>query len=213
MRLVAAYRVRPGDCLASIALEHGVTWRSIWDHPDNAELRRRRSPHVLFEGDLVTVPERPEPREVEVATDRRHRFVVRADQVRLKLTLKGLRGETLASRAFELRVAGQTRTGTTDGDGKLDVAVPAGAREAELRVTLDGGRTLEVPLALGHLDPVEEASGLRQRLRNLGYLRKRGAGAEAVEDALRRFQADNGLSATGASDEASCARLREKHGS
>ncbi len=51
------YTVKPGDYLVKIANEHGIAnWKTIWDHPNNAELRKKRkSPDVLFPGDQVYV--------------------------------------------------------------------------------------------------------------------------------------------------------------
>jgi hypothetical protein len=59
------HRVRQGECLASIAARHGLpSAEALFDHPDNAELKRRRKhPGVLSPGDVVKVPER-EPGEL-----------------------------------------------------------------------------------------------------------------------------------------------------
>ncbi|WP_437876229.1 peptidoglycan-binding domain-containing protein [Sorangium sp. So ce513] len=204
--------VRRGDCIASIAADHGVDdWRTLWDHPDNAELRaRRRSPHLLLLGDRVTVPEQGRAR-LAVSAGQSHRFVARVPSVRLRLTLQDRRGRPLASRRFELRVAGSIRTGTTDGSGRLDEPVPATARRADLRVFLDGDRVLTMPLAIGYLDPDDSESGVRQRLRNLGYLRGRAPEEDGIEGALREFQRDNGLEPTGEADAPTLDCLRGIH--
>ncbi|MBI4953975.1 MAG: LysM peptidoglycan-binding domain-containing protein [Myxococcales bacterium] len=56
------YTVRPGDYLVKIAAEHGTTWQAIWDHPSNAELRRRRgSPDILYPGDVLAIETPLEP--------------------------------------------------------------------------------------------------------------------------------------------------------
>lgn len=212
--MAVRHEVRAGDSMASIAHAYGWhDWQGLWEHSDNAELRRRRaSPHVLYPGDVVMVPDsRPRPSEVEAATGQRHRFVVRAATMRLKLALKDRSGAPVASRAFEVRVGGRTVTGTTDGTGRVDVALPPDAHDAELRVTLDGGRTLTVPLAIGYLDPIEEESGVKQRLRNLGYLPQAAPSPAAVAAALEAFQEDQSLQVTGEADEVTRARLRERH--
>lgn len=55
---VAAY----GDYLAKIAEEHGTSWQAIWNHPLNAEHRRKRgSPDVLYPGDVLHIPSVPAP--------------------------------------------------------------------------------------------------------------------------------------------------------
>ena len=54
------HKVEPGESLYSIAHKYGIAcWQSIYEHPDNADLRRRRpNPHVLHPGDEVRVPEK-----------------------------------------------------------------------------------------------------------------------------------------------------------
>jgi hypothetical protein len=202
-------RVAQGDTLPSIAaLEGHADWRAIWDHPENAELKRRRqSPHVLAPGDVVFIPEK-EQRDEQVASGQRHRFVVKNATMPLKLVLKDRRGEPLANKAFELVAGGVTRTGTTDGNGKLEVKVPTSAREGTLKIK---DPDVTFPIAIGHLDPVDEESGVRQRLRNLGYLPHERPSARIVEDAIRRFQVENDLSETGTADEATRTKLREEH--
>lgn len=50
--------VAPGECLASIAAAARTTPATLWDHPDNAELRTaRKDPYVLAPGDKVAVPQ------------------------------------------------------------------------------------------------------------------------------------------------------------
>lgn len=207
-------RVARGDHVAGIAARHGFQdWQKIWDHPENEALRRRRkSPHVLFEGDTIALPDLA-PKEVEVPTGEVSTFRVRLAEVPLKLVLKDRSGAAVASRDFELSVDGATKTGTTTGEGLVDVTIPATARHAELRLQLDGGRVLRVPIAIGHLDPVDEAPGVKQRLRNLGYLRQRAPDDDDVREALCAFQADRGLPVTGEADEETRDRMRLDHGS
>jgi len=68
------YTVKQGDCIESIAVRHGLLWQTIWDDPNNAELKRRREdPHVLLPGDPLYIPGR-RVKSVDGATDQRHRF-------------------------------------------------------------------------------------------------------------------------------------------
>ena len=69
------YSVCQGDCLTSIADQHGFYWKTLWDR--NSALKAlRKNPNVLFEGDIVRIPEK-ELKERDCATEKRHRFVKR----------------------------------------------------------------------------------------------------------------------------------------
>ncbi len=68
------YTVRTGDCIMSIAHQHGFFWQTLWNHADNACLKQSRtSPTILKESDVVRVPELV-PGEEFGATETRHRF-------------------------------------------------------------------------------------------------------------------------------------------
>src|SRR5690606_9229128 len=58
-------------------------------------------------------------------------------------------------------------TGVTDAEGVLELFIPASARVATLWIDDD---PTPVRLAVGHMDPAEEWSGVGKRLANLGYL-------------------------------------------
>jgi hypothetical protein len=61
------YVAVPGDYLVKIASEHGTTWQGIWNHPANAEHRRKReSPDVLMVGDVLMVPVAVDPPPPEI---------------------------------------------------------------------------------------------------------------------------------------------------
>ena len=58
-----SYKVKAGDCLTAIAGDHGLPPATLWNHPDNMDLRTRRgSPDILHVGDVlygnIGVPER-----------------------------------------------------------------------------------------------------------------------------------------------------------
>ncbi len=57
------YTVKSGDTLTRIAAEHGLpSWRELYQHPDNAEFRRKRpNPDRIFPGDVVIIPSDPAP--------------------------------------------------------------------------------------------------------------------------------------------------------
>jgi hypothetical protein len=84
---VIEYTVQEGDCLASIADAHGLTWQTLWNLPENSELRRRHEePTILLPGEVVRIPELRVRRETG-ATEQRHRFVRRATPAVLRLRI------------------------------------------------------------------------------------------------------------------------------
>ena len=54
------HMVKEGECLDSIALDHGFAdWRTIYDHPKNTDLRSKRpDPNVIHPGDKLFIPDK-----------------------------------------------------------------------------------------------------------------------------------------------------------
>lgn len=87
------YKVREGDCISSIAYENGFFPDTIWNHPDNTELKRLRKEMNLLEvGDIVKIPEKEE-KEESAAPEQKHRF--RKKGVPAKLKMKILKEQPL----------------------------------------------------------------------------------------------------------------------
>ncbi|MBX9601999.1 MAG: peptidoglycan-binding protein [Bryobacteraceae bacterium] len=209
------HSVRAGECLASLAAEHGFPdWQAIYFHPGNADLRRRRpNPHILNPGDEILIPDR-EAGETSCASERRHQFVLREPPVELRLRLEDFEGRTLARREYELEIGHRRYRGVTDSNGQLEEQIPARATGGLLKVhaSRDGEALLFFPLALGHLDPETEMAGVQARLQNLGFpCGVSGSWDEATRKALRLFQRKHGLPETGEADEATRQRLAGVH--
>jgi hypothetical protein len=210
---VRPYVVRQGDDLAFIAHRLGVDADAIWNDPKNADLKKLRpNPNILCPGDVVYVPD-PTPRKwlpVKVGTT--NTFVGTPRTVPLTLTFIQ-EGKALAGADCVVHGTGPPAQFTTDGGGALALNVPIGTRE--IRVEFP-----DVPVVrtvrLGHLDPVDEPSGLTQRLRNLGYFPHGpaidGAGPELVAAAVAEFQEANGLSPTGEVDDQTRSAIESAHG-
>ncbi|MGK3963819.1 peptidoglycan-binding protein [Sorangium sp. So ce118] len=123
-----------------------------------------------------------------------------------------LADEPRAGVAYVLEIEGASIRGETDSDGRIACDIPPNARTARLILEPETPRETILPLALGHLDPLEEVSGVKQRLANLTF--GCGEGDDETPElaaALRAFQEKHGLSVTGEVDQATRDKLREVH--
>jgi putative peptidoglycan binding protein len=210
---VGEHTVNQGDCMLSIAEEYGVNWKKLWDHPQNAELKKlRKNPNLLLPGDVVHIPER-ESRYESKSTNQRHKFVKKTARAKVRLRLVDVKGQPRRSLRYSANVDGSLINGSTDGDGYITLPAPPTAREVKLSV-VDSGRTEEYTLPLGHIDPIESLTGVQQRLANLGYFCRSELGTlgDATQAALRAFQKKSNLSQTGEIDEGTRQLLKQAHG-
>lgn len=206
------YVVRSGDHLDLIAHRHGLRAQDIWDHPKNADLKKRRgNPNILCCGDVLYLPETQTPW-APVSVGGNHRFQAAVPGTRLSVTF-AVGGRPLAAKKCVVRGMPPPNEFTTDGSGKLEVTLPLTVQT----VVVDFP---DVPMArrirVGHLDPVDEPSGVMQRLQNLGYASSRSAvdlsNPASLAPLLRRFQQDSGLEPTGTLDSDTRDALEKAHG-
>ncbi|WP_394835372.1 peptidoglycan-binding protein [Pendulispora rubella] len=211
---MAVHTVRQGECIASIAWKYGFAdWQRIWDAQSEDFRRKRLNPNTLLEGDEVTIPERT-PKRVSVSTGASHTFTIKRPRVKLRIRLLDPEGKVLTNTKYELVVAGVTSSKKTDGNGMLDEDIPVDATTAELKVFLSDTEVIRLPLRVGHLDPLEETSGVQGRLSNLGYLAGLPAGKEDNDQlamALRDFQRDQGLDESGVVDDTTRNKLKSAY--
>lgn len=208
----AWHDVAQGESVESVAAATGHATQTIWEAPENASLRdRRKDPHVLLPGDRLFVPPL-RPKTFQVKTGAAPRFTVARPPSRLRLELRR-DGKPRANEPFVLVVDGREARGTTDGDGRVDQPIPAGAAKATLTVG-EGEDRATYELALRALDPVTEPTGIQARLANLGYDAGPADGAVGprTRAAVAAFQRDEGLEATGEADAATQDALRQRHG-
>jgi N-acetylmuramoyl-L-alanine amidase len=121
--------------------------------------------------------------------------------------------EPRKSMAYTLVIESVTIRGQTDSDGFLECDIPSDAMSGRLVLAPDTPHETEVALNLGYLDPIDEVSGVKQRLRNLCFDSGDETNEETsdLEDAVRAFQSKHGLSATGTIDDATRAALLKAH--
>ena len=193
------YLVKQGDCIFSIAFEHGFFADTIWNHPNNAELKRRREdPNVLLPGDVVFIPDK-RVKEVSEPTNQLHKFRCRNTPKVFRVQVVRL-GRPVKNMDYKIDIDGTENEGRTNGDGWIRPQhIAPNAKLA--KITLADGSMYE--LSLGHLDPIDEVSGVQGRLFGLGYYDGaiNGQFDEKTKEALRTFQRSNKLDATGEADE------------
>jgi hypothetical protein len=203
------HTVKTGDCITSIADEHGFFWRTVWDHEKNAQLRSlRRDPNTLLSSDVVHVPEKRVKTETR-STGAAHRFRLKGIPAMFRLQL--FRGhEPRAGESFTLTVDGVKHEGTTSAAGLIEVPIPADARKATLVVASEEE---ELRFLLGRLPPISEIMGVQARLNNLGFDCGGVSGEldEKARDALRAFQERVGIEVDGEPNDETREALEKWH--
>ncbi len=197
------YTVKQGDCISSIAYAHDMFPETIWDHPDNAELKKRRKdPNALLPGDVLVIPEK-QLKEEACAAEQKHRFERKGVPERLRIQfLLGDEDEDAPRKGvpYVLEITTNSgrpvpsREGETDDDGFLDEPIPPDASKGTI-VLGEGDDEQVFEILLGHLDPIDTLTGIRARLENLGYEcgDDNDPQDEGTFEAVRKFQADNKL--------------------
>jgi hypothetical protein len=202
-------KVSPGDSIPSIAQDSGHFADTIWNHANNAEIKaKRKNPNILFPGDDIFVPA-IRLKDFSCATDARHSFKRKGIPAKLKIQLF-LLGEPRANEDYTLILDDKIIRGKTDADGNIEAFIPPNCKGGVLK--LNGGKE-EYPVRVGHLNPIDTVSGIKQRLNNLGYHcgDESEEETDAVLEAVVQFQKDNGLPETGEFDDATRAKLESLH--
>ena len=200
--------VSDGECISSIAFQRGFFWETIWNHPQNGDLKSlRKDPNILFASDVVFVPDKQLKQAIR-STGAHYKFVKKNNHVTLRLRLLD-EFKPRGGVNYTLIVGSLTLRGQTDGAGHLRQKIPADATSA-LLVTDEDGYNLKI----GSLAPISENIGVQHRLRNLGYLGQDTDGeiTVATTDAIKRFQKDKGLNPSGELTDDTRARLQKEHG-
>jgi Putative peptidoglycan binding domain len=216
----AYYQVQQGDCLSSIAWKCGFSdYQTIYLDSGNAAFREKRpNPNIIFPGDTLYIPDR-ETQEVACPTDQRHQFVLKLQKVYLRLCLLDDFHRPYKNKRYRLRVDSDHYQGRTDANGILEQRISAEASDGEITIftvendPADKGYTFT--LSLGHLDPIDETSGVDARLINLGFGPPDQDGSELSDEerveGIKAFQDRFGLEITGTADAATRQKLRQLH--
>jgi len=209
------YVVEQGDCIESIACRHGFFWKTIWDHPENSELKQKRQdPNILLEGDRVFIPELTERTE-KCGTQQRHRFKRKGVPSKLRLVLKDAEQKPRPHVPYMLEIDGRLFQGETDADGCLQHSISPNAKRGRLIIgERDDPFGEEYELALGRLDPISELSGVQARLKSQRFYDGEIDGIMGPEtvQAILDFQACHGLEQTGELSDETREKLKSIHG-
>jgi N-acetylmuramoyl-L-alanine amidase len=206
-----------GEHLSAIAKKYGFSsYKTIWDHGQNAELKnKRQNPNVLFPGDRLFIPDKVEKVEPR-STEAKHRFELKTEKLKLRLVLEDQYEKPISNAKCELHIENEIRHVNSDGHGKIEQDVPPNAERARLIIrsketSLDD---LVLPINIGHLDPVDEITGQQARLANLGYYTGAVDGRENPEFklAVEEFQCDHSLGVDGVYGSQTRAKLKDVHG-
>ncbi len=202
------HTVSRGDSIPSLAHDHGHFWETLWNHPQNAELKAlRKTPNILNPGDEVFIPEL-RLKNASKGTDATHKFERKGVPAKIRMQLMML-GEPRKNEPYTLVLDDKTIDGTTDGDGFVEAFIRPNCPGGKLILTNTGE---EIPISLGHLNPIDTVSGVRQRLSNLGFYCGDGDEVdEATQIALSQFQGAHGLPKTGKIDDATRSKLQSLH--
>lgn len=169
------HTVKQGECMISIAKKYGFsTIDPITGDPANESLMTRRgSPSCLYPGDILTIPDCNEKKEV-IATGQKHSFRVKTIKAWFTMILLNHLDEAMPNIEYELEIPSHNMQikGKADGDGLIKEKIPADATEGILKLLLNTGDPdddISMNVKFGHLDPVTEISGKKARLKNLGF--------------------------------------------
>jgi hypothetical protein len=212
------HKVKPGDDIPSLSARSKFrSWKSVWEHPDNAELKGLRGdPSMLNPGDRVSLPA-PTLKGIDKSSGQPHRFKLRSEKVRICLMMKDREDAPIAFRPYVLSIDGkQIAEASTDSKGKIEHEIAASAKEGGLDLAPDPDLPdlrLKWKLKLGWMNPVEDVWGIQERLRNLGYNcgPVDGINGKLTKGALQMYEKDKGREPRGELTDQIRNELLEQH--
>ena len=209
------HRVRQGESVLSLSKRYGLPPQKIVGESENRALfEQGRNSGVLFPGDELVIPER-ELKQENCESDQLHRFRCSSRNALLRVRFIMHNNETSAGQPYVLRIDANEKSGQLDDDGWLEERIPVDTRECVV-VLGDPGSQKEIHLRIGDLNPIDEISGVKQRLHNLGILlgcNDREELDDETRAAISTFQSQQGITVTGELDANTIDELRSEYGS
>jgi Putative peptidoglycan binding domain len=206
------HTVVAGDSIPSLASAAGLFPDTVWNHPNNADLKKKRkNMNVLLPGDIVFIPDK-QRKEQKVSMDRTHKFLRKGIPARFRIQLFDV--ETPHAGVHYVLEAGDARfEGKVTAQGVVEQWIPPDAEEGTLTLRVKGGDRV-INLQFGQLDPLDEVVGIQKRMFNLGYLSdpyEKGELDEPTRTALKSFQRRFQLKETGEPDDPTRSLLDRYH--
>jgi N-acetylmuramoyl-L-alanine amidase len=200
--------VKRGECVSKLVEQHGFFADTIWDHPSNATLRRRRrdNMHILYPDDRLVIPARRQ-RALAVATG--DQVILRRRGVPGRVRIRFVQFDETPRAGVPYLLSVTTGDGVPVADiaskideaGFIDQLVPPNTVHAT--VTLHPGPWAEVhDFDIGVTNPIDTIAGWQARLNNLDYdcgAADNQAGPR-TQAAIRAFQRAKQLPETGDMD-------------
>jgi hypothetical protein len=175
----------------------------VWGDPSNADIAKLRKPHILFPGDVVHIPARAAPEGEKRPVDKYNVFRIKRSPLHIDVELH----DNFKHAISGVDVSYKTATKQTGSDGLVSFDIGKQERDVALKLP-----SRDLDIAVGHLDPIEEDTGWRARLVNLGFMWDDDGGPDEDHIALEDFQADQGLPITGELDDTTRAKIAKAHG-
>jgi N-acetylmuramoyl-L-alanine amidase len=212
------YTVQAGDYVSKVADAKGFSdYQTIWNDGHNAHLKaQRKTPNVLAPGDPLYIPDR-ETRNESRSTDSLHQFELTGTPLKLRLIVKDMTDKPVAGKPCTMKVDGSPDVPSlsTNGTGMAERDILPTAATGEL-VLRDTGLPIDLDLQLkiGFLEPLDDVTGQKARLNNLGYDAGEVNDTQDLQfrSAVEEFQCDHGLAHDGVCGSKTQAKLKEVHG-
>jgi hypothetical protein len=161
------YVIKQGDHLALLAYKFGFDADTVWNDPQNAQLRQAghlsKDPNILYPTDMLYIPDQKPPVMTSLTTGATNTFVSTAPTTNITLQISD---PTFASQAYAVQELPGLTGLTTDANGTATFSAPVTLETAT--ILFETGPTFVCHI--GSLDPVDTLSGVFQRLQCLAYI-------------------------------------------
>jgi hypothetical protein len=197
------HTVQQGETLLGLAAKNGLdSWQDIVNASENASIKDTLTdPGIVKDGISLFIPNRTlkqDPKPVDAT----HPYKVKRPTAWLRLAVKDAAGAALKDKKYELSVDSKVTSGTIPADGVIELLVSVYASDGTLTVWLDDKTTEVWSLRIGHMNPIDDETGVTSRLANLGF------DCGDLASSVRAFQERVGLETTGTVDDAMRDKLK-----